>query len=189
MEFLFFENPWNTLNWWRFLWDFKITHMVNLPIEFWQGRHSFWRDEPYEKICRSGRHQGVAPGSRSSAARLQQRLWSHRDCWILLVEYPERSLPLHLLWLTPLWPDLTSFRFTIVAYNLMSLFRHFALNHHNRATLKTLRVYCFALGAWTVNHANRKVLKISLPVKKMAWMDGRFSHIQNSSPPFNYPNA
>lgn len=87
------------------------------------------------------------------------------------------------------WATEASFRFIMVAYNLMSLFRHFALNHHNRATLKTLRVYCFALGAWTVSHANRKVLKVSLPVKKRAWMDGIFSQIQNSSPPFNYPNA
>ncbi|MFM7429938.1 MAG: hypothetical protein ACKO1F_08575, partial [Flammeovirgaceae bacterium] len=59
-----------------------------------------------------------------------------------------------------------SFRFIMVNYNLMSLFRHFALNHHNRATLQTLKSYCFALGAWTVNHANKKVLKIALHVKK-----------------------
>lgn len=87
------------------------------------------------------------------------------------------------------WATEASFRFIMVAYNLMSLFRHFALNHHNRATLKTLRVYCFALGAWTAQHAGRKVLKISLPVKKRAWMDGIFSQIQNTSPPFVYSNA
>lgn len=59
------------------------------------------------------------------------------------------------------WANEAYFRFIMVAYNLMSLFRHFALNHNNRATLKTLKVYCFALGAWTVNHANRSGLKIS----------------------------
>lgn len=87
------------------------------------------------------------------------------------------------------WGTEASFRFIMVAYNLMSLFRHFALNHHNRATLKTLKTYCFALGAWQVNHANKKVLKISLPVKKRPWMDGIFSQIKNLSPPFNYSNA
>ena len=64
------------------------------------------------------------------------------------------------------WATEASFRLIMVAYNLMSLFRHFALNHHNRATLKTLKLYCFALGAWTVNHANQKVLKIALPAKE-----------------------
>lgn len=87
------------------------------------------------------------------------------------------------------WATEASFRFIMVAYNLMSLFRHFALNHHNRATLKTLRVYCFALGAWQVNHANKKVLKIALPTKRRPWMDGIFAQIKNSSPPFVYSNA
>jgi hypothetical protein len=87
------------------------------------------------------------------------------------------------------WATEASFRFIMVAYNLMSLFRHFALNHHNRATLKTLKSYCFAIGAWTVNHANRKVLKIALHTKKRPWMDGLFSQIRNLSPPFEYSNA
>ena len=39
------------------------------------------------------------------------------------------------------WATEASFRFIMVAYNLMSLFRHFALNQHNKATLKTLKVY------------------------------------------------
>ena len=87
------------------------------------------------------------------------------------------------------WATEASFRFIMVAYNLMSLFRHFALNQHNKATLKTLKVYCFALGAWTVNHANQKVLKISLHSKRRPWLDGIFSQIKNTSPPFNYSNA
>ena len=87
------------------------------------------------------------------------------------------------------WATEASFRFIMIAYNLMSLFRHFALNHHNKATLSTLKSYCFALGAWTANHANKKVLKISLPSKKRPWMNGIFENINNASPPFQYPNA
>ncbi|WP_221420398.1 hypothetical protein, partial [Fulvivirga sp. M361] len=60
---------------------------------------------------------------------------------------------------------------------------------HNRATLRTLKSYCFALGAWTVSHANKTVLKISLTAKKRPWMQGIFSQINNLSPPFNYSNA
>jgi hypothetical protein len=71
----------------------------------------------------------------------------------------------------------------------MSLFRHFDLNHHNRVTLKTLKVYCFALGAWTVNHTNKKVLKIALHTKRRPWLNGIFSQIKNTSPPFQYSNA
>lgn len=46
------------------------------------------------------------------------------------------------------WATEASFRFIMVAYNLISLFWHFALNSHNQATLATLRSYCYAIGAW-----------------------------------------
>jgi len=87
------------------------------------------------------------------------------------------------------WATEASFRFIMVAYNLMSLFRHFALNDRKTATLKTLKLYCFALGAWKVNHANRTVLKIALHSKKRPWMDGLFSQISNLSPPYLYSTA
>ncbi|UKJ07859.1 IS1380 family transposase [Solitalea lacus] len=87
------------------------------------------------------------------------------------------------------WATEASFRFIMVAYNLISLFRHFALNEHNKATHQTLKSYCFALGAWTATHANRKVLKISLPLKKRQWMDGLFAKIDLLDGKFSYSNA
>jgi len=87
------------------------------------------------------------------------------------------------------WATEASFRFIMVAYNLMSLFRYFALNERNSATMQTLKSYCFALGAWTVNHSNRKTLKIALPVKKRPWMEGLLSKIEDHAPPFIYSNA
>ena len=87
------------------------------------------------------------------------------------------------------WATEASFRFIMVAYNIMNLFRFFALQSNKKAVLKTLRYHCFALGAWTVNHANKKVLKISLPVKKRPWMEGIFSKIHQNVPPFEFSNA
>jgi hypothetical protein len=87
------------------------------------------------------------------------------------------------------WATEASFRFIMVAYNIMSLFRHFALQSHNKATLSTLKVYCFALGAWSVNHANKKVLKIALNAQRRPWLDGIFAKVENLSPPFKYSNA
>lgn len=87
------------------------------------------------------------------------------------------------------WATEASFRFIMVAYNIISLFRHFALQSHKKSTMNTLRVHCFALGAWTVKHTNRKVLKLALPVKKRPWMDGLFSKIETTPTVFYYPNA
>jgi len=77
-----------------------------------------------------------------------------------------------------------SFRFIMMAYNVMALFKHQVLN--STMQLKTLRAYCFALGSWTTNHANDRILKISLPQKRRAWMDGLFENIKQSELPFKY---
>ena len=73
----------------------------------------------------------------------------------------------------------------MVAYNLISLFRHFALN----ATLATLMSYCFAIGGWVSHHARKRVLKLSLPRQKRPWMDSTFQQIEARPPPFAYPVA
>ncbi len=77
-----------------------------------------------------------------------------------------------------------SFRFIMLAYNIMALFKHQILQTNMQ--LKTLRSYCFALGSWTTNHANERVLKMSLPQKRWAWMDGLFENIKNSQLPYKY---
>jgi hypothetical protein len=44
-----------------------------------------------------------------------------------------------------------------------------------------------ALGSWITNHANERVLNISLPLKRRAWMDGLFDNIENLQLPYKYP--
>ena len=77
-----------------------------------------------------------------------------------------------------------SFRFIMMAYNIMALFKHQVLNSNMQ--LKTLRAYCFALGSWITNHSNKKVLNISLPTKRRVWMDSLFANIKNSQLPYKY---
>lgn len=113
---------------------------------------------------------------------------SRADCENRIKEL-KQDFGLENFCLQDFWATEASYRFIMIAYNLMSLFRHFALNQHKKATLRTLKVYCFALGAWTASHANRTVLKIALPTKRRDWMNGLFSQIKGLSPPFVYPNA
>jgi len=87
------------------------------------------------------------------------------------------------------WATEAAFRFIMIAYNLMSLFRHIAIQNKTLSSLRTVKAYCFALGAWISKHSNRKVLKISLPAEKRSWMDGLFAQISDSSPPFSFSNA
>jgi len=86
------------------------------------------------------------------------------------------------------WATEASFRFIMVAYNLMSLLRHLGLNRHNQATLATLRLrsYGFAIGGWISQHARKRVLQLSLPRKKRPWVDTIFRQIEVHPPSFAY---
>ena len=50
--------------------------------------------------------------------------------------------------------------------------------------MKTLRSQCFAIGAWTANHARKKVLKLSLTRSKRPWMDEIRARIYEFKAPF-----
>lgn len=91
--------------------------------------------------------------------------------------------------LNDFWATEASFRFIMVAYNIMALFKFVALQSNKNATLKTVKLYCFALGAWLSNHSNKTTLKISLPQKRRQWMDGIFNNINQYSGLNHFSNA
>jgi hypothetical protein len=113
---------------------------------------------------------------------------SRADCENRIKEL-KQDFGLDAFCLQDFWATEASFRFIMVAYNLMSLFRHFGLNSHNQATLATLRSYCFAIGGWISQHARKRVLKLSLPRTKRPWMDAIFRQIEARPPPFAYSIA
>lgn len=77
-----------------------------------------------------------------------------------------------------------SFRFIMMAYNIIALFKHQVLQ--SPMQLKTLRAFCFAIGSWITQHANTTTLNLSLPTKRRSWMEGLFDNIRQSSIPFAY---
>ena len=78
-----------------------------------------------------------------------------------------------------------AYRFMMVAYNIMALFKHQVLQ--TSMHLSTLRAYCFALASWITNHAKNRVLNISLPTNRRAWMDSLFENIKKSKKPYYFP--
>ena len=82
------------------------------------------------------------------------------------------------------WACEASFRWTLVAYNLVMIFQHSAVNSGQKREMKTLRSQCFAIGAWTANHTRKKVLKLSLTRSKRPWMDEIRARIYEFKAPF-----
>ena len=87
------------------------------------------------------------------------------------------------------WATEAAYRFIMVAYNLMSLFRHVVLQKKTQHTLNTLKFKCFAIGSWITIHSRQKVLKLSVSGKKRAWLEGLFSKAKDIRPPFVISNA
>jgi len=79
-----------------------------------------------------------------------------------------------------------AYRFIMVAYNFISLFRQLVLREKNQSTLSSIRFKCFALGAWISKHAHHRTLKIALAREKRAWLDGLFDITRAAAPPFSF---
>ena len=83
------------------------------------------------------------------------------------------------------WATEAAMLMTIMAYNLMSLFRQLTSQTKPTPTLRTLRFNCFAVGNWVVKNGRNKVLKMSTPLKRRKWYDGLVSKIQKAQIPFS----
>jgi hypothetical protein len=78
-----------------------------------------------------------------------------------------------------------AFRFALLAYNIIAIFRLVALKDQKARRMATLYLKCIALGSWVVSKNRKKVLKLSVPDTKRTWINGLFHNIANFSPPIS----
>ena len=76
-------------------------------------------------------------------------------------------------------------RMVNLAYNIISLFRQVSSEKPKHQRLQTLRLNCYAVGAWMTKKGNIKVLKLAVPIKKRKWMDGIFAKVEDCSFPLS----
>jgi hypothetical protein len=79
----------------------------------------------------------------------------------------------------------TAMRFIMIAYNLMSLFRHITLQTQPTPRLSTLRFNCFAVGSWIDKSNGERTLNMSVPLKRRQWYDSLFSFIETTKLPLH----
>lgn len=79
-----------------------------------------------------------------------------------------------------------AFRMIIMGYNIISLFRQLILKWPAQPRLQTIRFKCFAIGSWIGKKYRKRVLKVSLSVKRRPWFEGLFSKLIDFSPPFRF---
>jgi hypothetical protein len=77
----------------------------------------------------------------------------------------------------------TALSFVMLAYNLISLFRHFVLRSEIQRRLSTLRYNTFAIGSYLVREGNQVILKMALTLKRHEWFIGLWeNHMPFLSP-------
>lgn len=82
-----------------------------------------------------------------------------------------------------------AFRWTMVAYNLMSLFRLQVLNSKHQSYLSTIRFQCIALGSYLSRSGRKEKLKLSAREKRRQFLERLFTKLGDLSPPFEISNA
>ena len=84
--------------------------------------------------------------------------------------------------------DEAAFRWTMVAHNLMSLFRLHVLNNKHHLVLSTIRFQCIAIGSYLVKSARKTTLLLSAKEKRKQFLQELFIKVSNLSPPFQISN-
>jgi len=74
--------------------------------------------------------------------------------------------------------------FTIIAYNIMALFKQAVLKTDKLPQLKTLHYKIFAIGGYITKNGNQKLLQMSLAMKRRKWIEGIWQNSQKFSWPF-----
>lgn len=74
---------------------------------------------------------------------------------------------------------------TMMAYNLMSLFRQIVLQARPQSQLKTLRYKLFATAAYITKNGNQRILNLAVAMKNRKWWDGLFGRYQEIVFPLN----
>jgi hypothetical protein len=71
----------------------------------------------------------------------------------------------------------------MMAYNLISLFRHVVINSKVHERMKTLRYQIFAIGGYHVKQGSNRILKLSLAMKRRQWFLGLWGLSKNFTLP------
>ena len=75
----------------------------------------------------------------------------------------------------------------MLAYNLMSLFRQSIIGTKVQQKMSTLRYKLFAMGGYMVKDGNRRILKLSLAMKRREWFLGLWDKTSRLSLPVTIP--
>lgn len=82
-----------------------------------------------------------------------------------------------------------AFRYVMLAYNVMALFKQWVMKSPKGKMLSTIKFQCIAIGSYTITKGRNKILKLSAEGKRRHFLELFFSNLETLKPPFKFSNA
>ena len=82
-----------------------------------------------------------------------------------------------------------AFRFIMVAYNIMIMFKQYAIKSKHAHKLSTVKFQCIAIGSYVVKRGRNKMLKLSGSGKRRHFLEKIFERVEKIPPDFSISNA
>lgn len=82
-----------------------------------------------------------------------------------------------------------AFRFILIAFNLMAIFKQALLDKGGYKYLSTIRFQCIAIGSYLVKSGRRKEMKLSATGQRRHFLEHIFKRFELIHPPFSFSNA
>lgn len=82
-----------------------------------------------------------------------------------------------------------AFRFIMVAFNLMSIFKQAIMTSEIHHRLSTLKFQCIAIGSYLVKSGRKLKMKLSAEGKRRHFLEHLFENLEVIRPPYKFSNA
>jgi hypothetical protein len=82
-----------------------------------------------------------------------------------------------------------AFRYVMVAYNVMAVFKQAVMQSKKGKMLSTIRFQCIAIGSYLVKKGSKKSMKLSAKGKQRHFLEHFFQNLEVLEPPFKFSNA
>lgn len=82
-----------------------------------------------------------------------------------------------------------AFRFILLAYNVMALFKQKVMTGRGAHQLATIRFQCIAIGSYLVQSGRKRILKLSAQGKRRHFLEHFFDQVEILKPPFKFSIA
>jgi hypothetical protein len=82
-----------------------------------------------------------------------------------------------------------AFRFVLIAYNMMTLFKKAIMQPRVNHRLSTIKFQCIAIGSYLVSSGRKKILKLAAEGKRRHFLEHIFENVESLKPPYSFSNA